>query len=85
MILINTGGGWYSGSYYKNQAAKERKQKSYFKYISSIYVNGYGNISIDGVIGNQTFMLYTMRQAIKKYNQYVRQYKQLLKKHYVEA
>lgn len=73
MVLISTGGGWYAGAYYKNQVSKEKKQKSYFKNISSIYVNGYGNITIYGSMGTQTYILYTIRQAIKKYNQLARE------------
>ena len=83
MILIKDGGGWYKSAYYRNQTAKEKNQKSYFKNISSIYVNDYCNITIYGTMGTQTFIYgYTIKQAIKKYNQNVIQYKQLLKKHY---
>lgn len=85
MELISTGGGWYAGAYYKSKVSKEKKQKSYFKNISSIYVNDYGNVTIYGSMGTQTYILYTIRQAIKKYNQNVKEYKQLLKKHYVEV
>ena len=73
MELISTGGGWYAGAYYKSQVSKEKKQKSYFKNISSIYVNDYGNVTIYGSIGTQTYILYTIRQAIKKYNQLARE------------
>ena len=75
MELISTGGGWYASAYYKSQAAKEKSKKSYFKNISSIYVNGYGNITIYGSMGTQTYILYTIRQAIKKYNQLAREEK----------
>ena len=75
MELISTGGGWYAGAYYKSKVSKEKNKKSYFKNISSIYVNDYGNVTIYGSMGTQTYILYTIRQAIKKYNQLAREEK----------
>ena len=71
MILINDNG-WISNSYYRTKKAKEENKKSYFKNIYSIKFTTWGWI-INGKKGYMQYCGYTVRQAIKKYNQYVKE------------
>lgn len=64
----------YIGAYYKNQKAKEKNQKTYFRYISSIAIQHDGTIVIYGTVGIKRYIYYTVRQAITKYNQEAKQH-----------
>ena len=66
MIFVN-----YANYYYKNKAAQENNKKSYYKNIDYIYKYN-GNIIINGKAGKYQMLFYNVREAIKKYNDIVK-------------
>ena len=63
----------FKSYYYKNQAAQKANKKTWFKYIDRISLNQYGAPIITGKAGTKEFYFYTVKQAIKKYNQLARE------------
>ena len=64
---------WFKPYYYKNKADQAANKKTWFKYINHIEILQCGYIEIGGKIGRKMFVLYTVKQAIKKYNQLARE------------
>ena len=58
----------YLGCYYRNKKAKEKNQKSWFTYITSIFRCHDGSIEINGSNGTKRYSWYPMREAITLYN-----------------
>lgn len=59
----------YKPYYYRNKKAQEENIKTWFKYIYSISINQYGAAVIRGKAGTKTYYFYTVKQAIKRYNE----------------
>lgn len=59
---------YYQSCYYRDKKAKEKNEKSWFKYITSIVRRWDGTIEIRGNVGRRTFLWYSMKNAITKYN-----------------
>ena len=63
----------FKSYYYKNLEAQKNNKKTWFKYIDRISLNQYGAPIISGKAGTKEFYFYTVKQAIKKYNQLARE------------